>query len=91
MREELIEYAARQDFHTIETYRFEAETLEKTVNCVVPKGRFKSKFAPVIDVPSNSLADYGGYLGFTLNGQLYYTQSALVIGVLPIPADWQRI
>jgi len=89
-RGELIEYAARQDFGAIQRYRFDAGTVMKTVHCVVPKGRFRSKFAPLIDVPSKSLADYGGYLGFTLEEQLYNIQSGLVIGVLPIPVEWKR-
>jgi hypothetical protein len=84
IREELVAYAAEQDFAPIREYTFPAGTAEKVVACTVPKGRFRSSFSSAIDFSQVKLSDYGSYVGFTLRGHLYYTQSGFVLGVLPL-------
>jgi len=90
LREELVVCATQQDFSTIEQYSFPAGTIPKTVECVVPAGRFKGEFDPIIQVPDNLRSAGGGYVRFNLRGHLHYTQSGLVIGILPIPESWHR-
>lgn len=89
MREELVGYVARQRFDEIQKYRFTAASLQKSVECVIPNGRFKKQFVPLMNIPKETRRDSPGYVRFRLQGQLHYTQSGLVFGVLPIPEDWQ--
>ena len=90
LREELVVYATQQDFSVIEKYHFPAGTVAKTVECVVPTGRFKREFQPVIQIPDEGSSSSGGYVRFNLAGSLHYTQSGFIIGVLPVPESWQR-
>jgi|GEM_PF-1775137 len=90
MREPLIGHVAQQDFSIIENYSFTAQTLVTSVNCVVPTGRFKREFSEVMQIPANESYETGGYVYFRLEGHLHYTQSGLVVGILPIPENWRR-
>lgn len=90
LREELVVYATQQDFSVIEKYHFPAGTVAKTIECVVPIGRFKQEFQPVIQIPDERSSSGGGYVRFGLKGLLHYTQSGFIVGILPIPEDWQR-
>ena len=90
IHEELLVYASRQNFAVIREYGFAAGIVEKTVACLVPAGRFRREFEPQIDILDDAHTKTGGYVGFHLTGRLYYCQSGLVFGILPIPTDWQR-
>lgn len=90
LREQLVVYTTQQDFSAIEEYKFPAGTVPKTIECVVPAGRFKSEFEPVIQIPEDWRPAREGYVRFRMDGHLHYTQSGLVIGILPVPERWQR-
>ena len=83
-------YVVRQDFSRIEKYVFPAGTVFKTVQCVVPAGRYKREFEPDMEVPKEAFWRGGSYVGFKLSGHLHYTQSGLVVGVLPVTENWRR-
>jgi len=89
IREQLIGLAASQDFREIIEYEFDAGVVEKTVECVVPQARFKREFARFIALPERNRRASAGYLRFPLSGLLYYCQSGLVYGVLPVPESWR--
>lgn len=90
IREELVEYTARQDFERIATYGFASGSLKKKLDCAIPKGRFQSEFAPFLDVRSYVAQDEGGYVRFRLPALLHYTQSGLVFGTASVPSDWRK-
>lgn len=90
IREELVEYAARQDFERIATYGFASGTLKKMLDCAIPKGRFQSEFAPFLDVRAFVEQSEGGYVRFRLPALLHYTQSGLVFGTASVPSDWRK-
>jgi hypothetical protein len=90
IREELIGYAVSQDFDQIGEYAFPSASLEKTVDCVVPKGRFVREFSPRLKLPETVRPARDGYVRFRLPGILHYTQSGLIFGVLSVPRDWQQ-
>lgn len=87
IREELVLMAARQDFGTLGSYSFPAATIEKVVDCIVSRGQFDRSFARVMALPRD-ISRSGQYIRFRLSGNLHYTQSGLVLGVLPIPEEW---
>jgi hypothetical protein len=90
IREELVVYASRQDFAQIENYRFESESLRKSIDCLVPVGRFESRYAPELDIPEGERRRDAGYISFTISAILHYTRSGLVFGVAEIPEAWKR-
>ena len=90
IREELVEYAARQDFNQIEAYGFSSGTLEKKLDCVIPRGRFQSDFARFLEIPGYEFQSEGGYVRCRLPAMLHYTQGGLVFGTVEIPSEWKR-
>jgi len=90
MREELVVHAVQQDFQAIQKYSFSAGTVGKWVECVVPAGRFRSEFDQLMQIPDNLRESSPAYVRFRMRGHLHYTQSGLVLGILPIPEVWQR-
>lgn len=89
IREQLVAYAAPQDFDQILKYTFPAGVMEKTVQCVVSRARFKRDFALYVGLQREEIEASAGYFRFLLSGHLYYCQSGLVFGVLPIPEAWR--
>lgn len=87
IREELLGYAASQDFDQIATYQFSSGTLRKVLDCAIPKGRFQSEFARFLDVPRYMVQTEGAYVRFRLPALLHYTQSGLVFGTARVPSD----
>ncbi len=87
MREELLLLAAQQDFSSLAEFSFEADSIQKSVKCLVSLGRFKSEFMEI--VPPDYRVANGTYISFTLSGILNYARSGFVFGVLQIPEDWQ--
>jgi hypothetical protein len=83
MRAELVDLAAAQDFDKLVEYRANVASLNKTVRCVIPGGEFQRFDIGEETLPSFSKS--GGYVYFTLEGVLRYSQEGLVFGVLPIP------
>jgi hypothetical protein len=90
MRQDLLQYVAAQDFAAIHDYAFPATSLEKTVRCRVPVGRFRREFFWQFAFPESIAKSRQAYVEFSLSGHLHYCQSGLVIGVLPVPEDWRR-
>jgi hypothetical protein len=90
IRERLIVLAATQNFSEIGEYQFPAAILEKSVQCVIPSGRFEQEFERIMSIPAEAHSRTGGYVRFVLSGRLSYSQSGFVFGVLPIPTAWQR-
>ena len=85
IREELLEIAADQSFEQISTFRFPSTTQTKTVQCVLSRARFASLGLPrsiVGEGPRGS-----GYMRFNLSGQIQYSSSGVVFGVLPMPSS----
>jgi hypothetical protein len=91
LQEVLLALATAQSFEEIQKYGYQATTIERSVDCVIPKGRFARSFRPYLKIPSSELSeDVTGYARFTMKGQLHCTQAGLVFGVLPIPKAWQK-
>lgn len=91
MQEKLVALATAQSFEEIQKYEYPAMTIERSVECVIPKGRFARSFGPYLKIPSTELSeDVTGYARFTIKGQLHCTQAGLVFGVLPIPKAWLK-
>jgi hypothetical protein len=90
IREELVVYAAQQNFDEIAGYGFKSESLTKTLACVVPKVRFDSTFARYLDIPKIDLRKFGGYVGFQVPALLHYTRSGLVFGAAEVPDAWRK-
>lgn len=90
IREELVLYAARQDFTQLEKYRFPAGSLTKRLECVIPAGRFRSEFSPFLNIPDQDMKKQQGYITFNLLAKLHYTQSGLIFGTLDVPKTWRK-
>jgi hypothetical protein len=90
IREELVVYAAQQNFDEIAGYGFKSESLTKTLACVVPKVRFDSTFARYLDILKIDLRKFGGYVGFQVPARLHYTRSGLVFGAVEVPDAWKK-
>ncbi len=87
IQEQLVVDATEQDFAAIQAYSYTPGIASRVVQCAVPSGRFDREFGPSIEIPESRS---GGYTWFSLEGNLYYCQSGLVVGVLPVPEEWQR-
>lgn len=77
----LIKQAADQNFGALGDSRFDVGAIRKTVQCIVPEGTLNS-----YDLPPEILQHsyrYGGYRGFELSGEIHYTNSGTMFGVLP--------
>lgn len=90
IREELVVYAAQQNFGEIASYGFKSESLTKTLACVVPKGRFDSTFVRYLDISKIELRKFGAYVRFQIPALLHYTQSGLVFGAVEVPEAWRK-
>jgi len=85
IREDLLMMAAKQGFDEITRYTAEVGSMEKTVECTISAGRFRS-----FDLPAsiaNSVTLTGGYVYFPLSGNLNYSPEGLVFGILPLPEE----
>ena len=93
----VINLAIQQDFSKIITYEMNSGTVEKEVECVIPRKRFDKEFSIAIEsgVPSAveyappegfapGTSDKDKYVRFRLHGLLYYAPSGTVVGELPI-------
>lgn len=85
IREDLLFTAVDQNFDKITTYKTEAGTIEKTVECVFSRHRFERLRLP----PSirKRTQESGGYFRFPLSGMIHYSDSGLAFGVLPLPKE----
>lgn len=86
IREELVAYAAGQDFEVINRYGFGPEVVGATLECCIPQARFNKEFSPRFQIPGAIKS--GGYWRFPMEGKFYQTRSGLVFGILPIPDSW---
>jgi len=83
--EELVEQALEQDFDTIVRYRKESGVVRKEVECVFSNSRFAR-----LDLPAElerRVERSRQYAAFRLRGDLYYSQTGLVFGVLGLPSE----
>jgi hypothetical protein len=90
LQEDLVALAIAQSFDKIQEYAYQEKTIERSVDCVIPKGRFTQSFRPYLKIPLSGLAKDTGYARFKMIGQLHCTQAGLVFGVLPTPKEWQQ-
>lgn len=83
IREDFWQMAALQNFTEILAYRAEVGSIDKTVECVISRGRFDGFALP----PSiaNEVEERGSYIVFRLPGRLHYSPSGLVFGLLALP------
>lgn len=87
IQEELVVLAASQDFDRIARYSFPAKVAWKSVECVVPIARFQREFQKILGSRAPQGRRVGGHVRLILQGQIFYCQSGVVFGVLPINQD----
>jgi hypothetical protein len=81
IREKLLEQAAHQELRKIEDFRSERGPMRKTVECVLTDSVFRHyRLLPEVTERSRR---YGNYHAFELAGQLHYTETGILFGVLP--------
>jgi len=83
LREDVVMLAAKQNFEAIVTMKFPVTTEDKEVECVFSTNRYK-ELGPIIpeSLPKDKSKQY---IKFKLKGQLHFSASGLVFGILPIP------
>ena len=83
IRDQLVDDASTQSFNEIMNRSFPTATMQKTVECVVGRGRYRDLYLP------NSIKEKAQksqqYVKFCLHGQIHYSRGGLVFGVLPLP------
>ena len=81
IRETLLEQAAGQQVRRLADYKAEHGPMRKTVECVVTERALRELRLPprVIEGASK----YGGYYTFELVGQIQYSDTGVLFGVLP--------
>lgn len=82
IRNEIAVIATEQNFNSILSNKFFTGVIKKTVNCIIPKNRFKR-----LDLPNwvrEEAKKKGDYVSFKLEGELMYNQDGLVFGILPM-------
>jgi len=82
-REDLLVIASKQSFEQVANFRTEAGSLAKIVECVFSHSRFDKLQLPT-SIRSQA-TQFGGHVGFRLQGQMHYSSSGLVFGILPLP------
>ncbi len=85
IRETLLEQAAGQQLRRLADYKAEHGPEPKTVECVVTERGLSE-----LRLPSRILEEaskYGGYYTFELAGQIQYSDTGVLFGVLPIDKD----
>lgn len=87
-QEDLLFLAANQSFDEILAYRAAGGSVNKTVMCSIPSGRFKYMRLP--DAVRSVARESGGYVRFRLFGQIHYSPAGLAFGVLPMDGDLVR-
>lgn len=87
IQEELVVLAAAQDFAGVATYSFSAKVAWKSVECVVPYARFQREFQKTMGSRSPQVRRVGGHARFIIEGHVFFCQSGLVFGVLPVNQD----
>ncbi len=85
IREDLVMLASEQVFERITTYKSEPATIEKSVECVFSKGRFRSLRLPESIIRRTTGS--GAYSAFSLPGRIHYSPSGLVFGLLRLPPE----
>ena len=85
IREELVTIATDQSFERVNAYRAATGTLDKTVECVFSKGRFRSLRLPAS--VRDRAKESAGYLVIRLRGKIHYSPAGLVFGVLALPSE----
>jgi hypothetical protein len=83
VREDLLVLAASQNIEGVLTYRNQASTVDKTIECVVSRARLRSLRLPASVAGETAVSDR--YVRFELQGELQYSPFGLVFGVLPFP------
>lgn len=81
LQEELLVMAITQDLKTISQYRFDSGVAREVVACQVSLGRYKKEFQLPEYIES---VESNGYVAFELEGNLFYSSSGLVFGLLPL-------
>lgn len=82
IREEFFILASKQNFEKIMTFRYPSDSIEKIIECVFRVNRFKE-----LNLPDNKLPHFNEskeHVRFSLKGQIHYSTSGLVFGVLPV-------
>lgn len=82
IQDELVSMAQTQSFRSIAQYNFVPGIKRQIVDCAVSNGRFKSEFRENTDLLKKLISTENGYARFTLEGNINYSQSGLVWGVL---------
>lgn len=82
IRETLLEQAALQKLRAISDFRAERGSLRKTVECVFTRSTFQGLRLPAEITQGARL--YGNYVSFNLSGQIHYSTSGILFGVLPV-------
>jgi hypothetical protein len=82
IRDTLLEQAAHQEVRRLADYKAEHGPMQKTVECVVTERALSELRLPpsVIERASK----YGSYYTFELAGQIQYSDTGVLFGVLPI-------
>lgn len=83
IKESILVMSANQNFKEITHYKLQVDTREKTVDCTLSVGRYRSLVLP--PSTANSATKVGGYVHFRLRGNLNYSSEGLVFGILPLP------
>lgn len=85
IREDILTLATSQDFGNIMSFKAESGTITKAVECVFSKGRYSRLRLPS-SIKSN-VEISSGYVHFRREGEINYSPSGLVFGVLPLPNE----
>jgi hypothetical protein len=85
IRETLLEEAAKQQMHSIMSYKAESGPLRKKVECVMTQKAFDAMRFPPPNIERTS--EEGSYYRFELPGLIHYSDSGILYGVLPTHED----
>jgi hypothetical protein len=81
IRETLLEQAAGQQVWRLTDFKTEHGPMRKTVECVVTeRGLSELRLSPNV---RERVSRYGGYYTFELEGQIQYSDTGILFGVLP--------
>jgi hypothetical protein len=82
IRETLLEQTASQDFRRLTEYKAEHGPVRKTVECVLADKAFSELHLP--SRITNAAQQHDGYSTFEATGQIHYSDTGILFGVLPI-------